>query len=55
MKAIVMTEFGPPSVLVERELGDPILASGHVMIEIELVNVTFVETQQRWNAPRPGR
>src|ERR1700730_6200010 len=55
MRAIVMTEFGPPRVLMPREVDDPTVGAGHVLIEVELVNVTFVETQLRaGRAPHPS-
>ena len=44
-------EFGPPSVLVPAEAPEPQLAPGQVLIEVELVNVTFVETQVRAGRP----
>src|SRR6185437_9717142 len=50
-----MSEFGPPEVLVEREVEDPMAGPGEVVIEVELVNLTFVETQIRaGRAPRPS-
>lgn len=48
-----MSEFGPPEVLVEREVNVPAASEGEVLVEVELVNVTFVETQIR--AGRPPR
>jgi NADPH2:quinone reductase len=48
LRAIVMNEFGPPSVLVERSVPQP---SGEVVIEVEYANVTFVETQIRAGRP----
>jgi NADPH2:quinone reductase len=48
-----MSEFGPPEVLVELEVDVPRAATGEVLIEVELVNLTFVETQIR--AGRPPR
>ena len=47
MQAIVMEEFGPPEVLVLREVADPVCGPGQVMIEVSFSSVTFVETQVR--------
>src|SRR5664279_933207 len=47
MQAIVIDEFGPPRVLVLREVADPECVSGEVLIEISYSSVTFVETQIR--------
>jgi NADPH2:quinone reductase len=48
-----MSEFGPPEVLVERTVEDPTPGAGEVLIAVELVNLTFVETQIRaGRAPR---
>lgn len=47
MQAIVMEEFGPPEVLVLREVADPTCGPGQVMIGVSSSSVTFVETQVR--------
>lgn len=53
MQAVVIEGFGPPEVLELREVGDPKLGRGDVLIEVEFSNVTFVETQIRsGRAPR---
>lgn len=44
---MVLSEFGPPSVLVPREVAAPVAAAGEVVVEIVYFNVTFVETQFR--------
>ncbi|MGH2882486.1 MAG: zinc-binding dehydrogenase [Solirubrobacteraceae bacterium] len=55
MQAVVIEEFGPPEVLGLREVADPKLARGDVLIDVEFSNVTFVETQIRsGHAPRPS-
>jgi NADPH2:quinone reductase len=55
MKAIVIEEFGPPEVLVERNADDPGLGPEAVLIEVEFAGVTFVETQIRQGrAPHPS-
>jgi NADPH2:quinone reductase len=42
-----MEEFGPPDVLVLREVADPVCAPGEVLIEVSFSSVSFVETQIR--------
>ena len=55
MRAVVMREFGPPSVLEPAEMAEPGAGPGEVVIEAEFVNVTFVETQIRaGRAPHPS-
>ena len=54
MRAVVMREFGPPEVLEPAEVDevDGVKAGpGEVVIEVELANVTFVETQVRAGRP----
>ena len=47
MRAVVMREFGPPEVLEPAEVDEVPAGPGEVVIEVELANVTFVETQVR--------
>jgi NADPH:quinone reductase-like Zn-dependent oxidoreductase len=47
VRAIVMTEFGAPEVLVEREVDEPVVGPDQALIDVEQVNLTFVETQLR--------
>ena len=55
MQAIVIAEFGPPDVLRWRAVENPALGAGDVLIEVELANVTYVETQIRQGrAPHPS-
>ncbi len=55
MRAVVLSEFGPPSVLSTHEVDEPLPKPGQALIEVELVNVTFVETQIRaGRAPNPA-
>ncbi|HEV7578796.1 MAG TPA: zinc-binding dehydrogenase [Mycobacterium sp.] len=51
MRAVVIHEFGPPSVLVASEVEDLALAAGQVLIDVEVANITFVETQLRAGKP----
>jgi NADPH:quinone reductase len=53
VQAIVMSEFGPPDVLVPADVPEPGTGPGEAVIEVKFVNVTFVETQIRaGRAPR---
>ena len=55
MRAVVLHEFGPPEALVAAEVPDPLPGPGQVLIEVEIANVTFVETQVRaGRAPNPA-
>ena len=47
MRAIWLRETGGPEVLVPGEAPDPVAGPGQILIEVELANVTFVETQVR--------
>jgi NADPH:quinone reductase len=51
MRAVVMKEFGAPHVLRLGEVPDPPPGAGEVVIDVELANVTFVETQIRAGRP----
>jgi NADPH2:quinone reductase len=55
VRAIVLSEFGPPELLIPQEVDEPTPGSGQVLIDVELANVTFVETQVRaGRAPHPS-
>jgi NADPH2:quinone reductase len=50
-----MSEFGQPEVLVASEVPDPAPGEGQALIDVELANITFVETQVRaGRAPNPA-
>ena len=51
MRAVVLSEFGPPEVLVATEAPDPVAGPGEVLIDVEVANITFVETQVRAGRP----
>src|SRR5438270_5767763 len=51
MRAVVMHEFGPPSVLVAEDVSDPAPGPHQVMVDVEAANITFVETQVRAGRP----
>jgi len=55
MKAVWLTEFGGPEVLVERDTADPVPGPDEVLIQVAAVSITFVETLVRaGRSPRPG-
>ncbi len=47
MRAVWLTRFGGPEVLVPGDAPDPVPGAGQVLVEVEYANVTFVETQFR--------
>jgi NADPH2:quinone reductase len=47
VRAVWLRETGGPEVLVAGEAPDPVAGPGQALIEVELANVTFVETQVR--------
>lgn len=51
MLAVMLAEFGPPSVLTQTELPDPVPGPGQVVVETAFANITFVETQIRAGRP----
>ena len=55
MRAMMITEFGPPEVLTSTDVPVPAAADGQARIAVSLANVTFVETQIRaGRAPHPS-
>jgi len=46
-----MREFGPPEVLEPAEVATAEAGPGQVVVEVELANITFVETQVRAGKP----
>jgi NADPH2:quinone reductase len=54
MRAVILSEFGPPEVLVAADVAEPVTGAGQVLIGVEYANITFVETQVRaGKPPRP--
>ena len=51
MRAVVMREFGPPRVLEPAAAAEVRPGPGQVVVDVELANVTFVETQVRAGKP----
>jgi NADPH2:quinone reductase len=47
----MLKEFGPPENLVMTEVPDPVPESGQVLIDVQIANITFVETQLRAGRP----
>jgi NADPH2:quinone reductase len=55
VRAIVLREFGPPERLVAEELPDSTPGDGQALVAVEIVNITFVETQLRsGRVPNPA-
>lgn len=47
MRVVQVTGFGGPEVLVETQAPDPVAASGQVVVDVELAEVLFLDTQLR--------
>jgi len=47
MQVALATEFGPPEVLVTREVADPIAGPGEVVVDVAAADVLWVETRIR--------
>ena len=47
MRAVWLRETGGPEALVPGEAPDPVAGPGQALIDVELANITFVETQLR--------
>ncbi|MGI8686969.1 MAG: zinc-binding dehydrogenase [Thermomicrobiales bacterium] len=55
MRAVQISEFGPPQVLVPVEMRDPVAGTGQVIVAVAFASITFVETQMRaGNPPNPA-
>jgi NADPH2:quinone reductase len=55
MRAVWLTAFGPPDVLVPGEAPDPEPGPGQVVISVTAAGIPFVDTQVRSRkSPRPG-
>src|SRR6266700_3309786 len=55
MRAVWLTAFGDPRVLVAGEAPEPVPGAGQVLVEVAYANVTFVETQFRASGAGPFR
>lgn len=53
MRAVWLTEFGGPEVLVARDTPDPVPGPGQALIEVAYANITFIETQFRATGSGP--
>jgi hypothetical protein len=38
VRAVVLSEFGPPEVLVPRDVPDPVAEPGQALIDVEIAN-----------------
>ncbi|MGH3326731.1 MAG: alcohol dehydrogenase catalytic domain-containing protein, partial [Streptomycetales bacterium] len=53
MRAVWLTQFGGPEVLVVADAPDPVAGPGQALIEVAFAGVTFVETQFRATGAGP--
>lgn len=51
VRAVIMRSFGPPEVLVPGVAPEPEPGGGEVLVDVELANITFVDTQLRAGKP----
>ncbi len=49
MKAVWLTRYGGPEVLVARETPDPVPGPGEVLLDVAAASITFIETLVRAN------
>jgi NADPH:quinone reductase len=55
MRAVLLSEFGPPDRLVPADVPDPVTGPERVLIDVRVAGITFVETQVRaGRAPNPA-
>jgi NADPH:quinone reductase len=55
MRAVVLSEFGPPEVLAAADVAEPVAGPGQALVNVEIANITFVETQVRGGrSPNPA-
>jgi NADPH2:quinone reductase len=53
MRAVWLTEFGGPDVLVAGDAPDPVAGPGQALIKVAFANITFIETQFRASGAGP--
>lgn len=51
MRAVILRSFGPPEVLVPGVAPEPEPGGGEVLVDVELANITFADTQPRAGKP----
>jgi NADPH:quinone reductase len=55
VRAVVLSEFGPPGNLAAAEVPDPAPGPGQALIDVHIASITYVETQVRaGRAPNPA-
>ncbi|EWC64397.1 Quinone oxidoreductase [Actinokineospora spheciospongiae] len=47
MRAIQITEFGGPEVLVPADLPDPTAGAGQVLVEVSRAGINYADTHNR--------
>jgi NADPH:quinone reductase len=52
MRAIQVTRFGGPEVLMVGELPDPVAGPGQVVVEVAVADTLFLDTQIRSGSAR---
>ncbi len=53
MRAVVVQQFGGPDVLEPRDVVDPVVGPGQVVVHHEFIGVNYVDTQHRAGRPYP--
>jgi NADPH2:quinone reductase len=55
VRAVVLSEFGPPQNLTLAQVPDPVPGPGQALVDVHFASITFVETQVRaGRAPNPA-
>lgn len=55
MRAVVLSQFGPPENLVAADVPDPTAGPEQVVVDVSIAGITFVETQVRaGRSPNPA-
>lgn len=55
MKAIIISEFGDPSVLTYTELPEPAIKAGEVLVQVKAISINPVDVKTRGGAGVAGR
>jgi NADPH:quinone reductase len=51
VRAVMLSEFGPPGNLVAAQVPDPVPGPVQALVDVDLASITFVETQVRAGRP----